>query len=404
MSKKIARTSRTIEPPGVVHFPQYFGFAGFALAPFKAPLVDPLLPTGWSFIFPKPKTQEITMIDIALFGAGRIGKIHAANLVRQPGVRLKYVVDMHLPSAQAMAQMYGATAVDVDAALGDPALGAVVIASSTNTHADLIIKAANAGKSVFCEKPVDLTVERSRESAAAVARNGVTCMIGFQRRFDPTFAALKARIERGEIGDPEMLIITSRDPGAPPVDYIKSSGGIFKDMLIHDLDVFRWILGDDAQTLHATGSCLTDPAVLAAGDIDSTAVTIRTKRGLLCQINTSRRAAYGYDQRFEVLGSKGMLQAGNVRPTEVTAYSASAVSIDVPEPFFLERYRQAYAAEMAHFVEALTIGTPVRATIEDGVKALKLAELATLSWQQGRSLEAASDGKLQAHSEEMLPT
>jgi len=328
------------------------------------------------------------MIDIALFGAGRIGKIHAANLVHQAGVRLKYVVDMHAHSAKALAEMHGARVADVDGALGDASIGAVVIASSTNTHADLIIKAANAGKAVFCEKPVDLTIERSRESAAAVTRNGVICMIGFQRRFDPTFAALKTRVERGEIGDPEMLIITSRDPGAPPVEYIKSSGGIFKDMLIHDLDVFRWILGDEAQTLHATGSCLTDPAVQDAGDIDSTAVTIRSRRGLLCQINTSRRAAYGYDQRFEVLGSKGMLQACNVRPTEVTGWSANAVSTDVPEPFFLERYRQAYAAEMAHFVETLTRGTPVRTTIEDGVKALELAQLATLSWQKnGEALQ-----------------
>ncbi|MGU7771975.1 Gfo/Idh/MocA family oxidoreductase, partial [Burkholderia sp. MR1-5-21] len=259
-----------------------------------------------------------------------------------------------------------------------------------NTHADLIIRAAGAGKAVFCEKPVDLTVERSRESAAAAERAGVACMIGFQRRFDPTFAAVKARIEQGEIGDVEMLIITSRDPGAPPVDYIKSSGGIFKDMLIHDLDVFRWILGDEAETLHATGSCLTDPAVLAAGDIDSTAVTIRTRRGLLCQINTSRRAAYGYDQRFEVLGSKGMLQAGNVKPTEVTAWSAGGIAIDVPEPFFLERYRQAYAAEIAHFVDALVHGSPVRTTIQDGVDALELAELATLSWQKGAALDIVS--------------
>ncbi|WP_028220446.1 inositol 2-dehydrogenase [Paraburkholderia oxyphila] len=330
------------------------------------------------------------MIEFALFGAGRIGKIHASNLVRQPGARLKYVVDMHAPSAQALAQTHGAQVAGVEQALADPAVGAVVIASSTDTHANLIIAAANAGKAVFCEKPVDLTIARSRESAEAVRRNGVVCMIGFQRRFDPTFAALKARIEAGEIGVPEMLIVTSRDPGAPPVDYIKSSGGIFKDMLIHDFDVFRWIMGDEAQRLHATGSCLTDPAVAAAGDIDSTAVTIRTKRGLLCQINTSRRAAYGYDQRFEVLGSKGMLQAGNVQPTQVTAWLAGGISTDVPEPFFLERYRQAYAAEMAHFVEAVTKGTPVRTTIEDGVKALELAELAMSSWRSGAAVDLPS--------------
>ncbi|RQR60241.1 inositol 2-dehydrogenase [Burkholderia sp. Bp9125] len=327
------------------------------------------------------------MIEFALFGAGRIGKIHAANLARQPGARLKYVVDMHAPSAQALANAHGAEAADVARALGDAAVQAVVIASSTNTHADLIVAAANAGKAVFCEKPIDLGVARSRACAEAVRRNGVTCMIGFQRRFDPTFAALKARVERGEIGEPEMLIVTSRDPGAPPLDYLRSSGGIFKDMLIHDFDVFRWLLGDDAQTVHATGSCLTDPVVRDAGDIDSTAVTIRTRRGLLCQINTSRRAAYGYDQRVELLGSKGMLQAGNVRPTEVVAWSAGGIATDVPEPFFLERYRQAYAAEIAHFVDALRDGAPVRTTIDDGLAALELAEAAMASWQTGRVIE-----------------
>jgi myo-inositol 2-dehydrogenase/D-chiro-inositol 1-dehydrogenase len=208
-------------------------------------------------------------------------------------------------------------------------------------------------------------------------------MIGFQRRFDPTFSALKARAAAGEIGIPEMLVITSRDPGAPPIDYIKRSGGIFKDMLIHDFDMFRWMLEDDADTLHATGSCLSDPAIAQAGDVDSTAVTIRTKRGRLCQINTARRASYGYDQRLELLGSSGMLQAGNVRPTQVTAYSRTAVSSDVPEAFFLERYRIAYALEIAHFFEAIEQGKPVRTTVADGLKALELAEAATRSWREG---------------------
>src|ERR1700754_3171445 len=204
-------------------------------------------------------------------------------------------------------------------------------------------------------------------------------MIGFQRRFDPTFSALKARIDAGEIGTPEMLVVRSRDPGAPPVEYIKHSGGIFKDMLIHDFDIFRWILDDEADTLHATGSCLSDPAIADAGDIDSTAVTIRTKRGRLCQINTARRAAYGYDQRFEILGSAGMLQAGNVRPTEVTAYGSKAVSQDLPEAFFLERYRAAYAVEMAHFFDVLQKGTTPRTSVKDGLAALLLAEAAAKS-------------------------
>ena len=326
-------------------------------------------------------------IDVAVFGAGRIGKIHAANLAKQPGVRLKYVVDVNKEAAAALAALHGAQVADVEGALGDASIGATVVCSSTDTHADLILKSAAQKKHVFCEKPVDLTLERARACADAVAKAGVVCMIGFQRRFDPTFAALKARVEAGEIGDPEMLVITSRDPGAPPADYIRSSGGIFKDMLIHDFDVFRWMLGDEAQTLHATGSCLTDPAVRDAGDIDSTAVTIRTRRGLLCQINTSRRAAYGYDQRFELLGSRGMLQAGNVRPTEVSVWSAQGIATDVPEPFFLERYRHAYAAELAHFVDALRDGTQVRTTIDDGLAALELAEAATTSWRTGRAID-----------------
>jgi myo-inositol 2-dehydrogenase/D-chiro-inositol 1-dehydrogenase len=324
------------------------------------------------------------MIDAAIFGAGRIGRIHAGNLVQQPGVRLKYVVDPDAAAAAALAAQHGAAATQADAVFADAAVKVVVIASSTDTHADLIERAAAAGKAIFCEKPVDLSLARARQCAAAVQRAGVTCLIGFQRRYDPTFAAVKARIDAGEIGTPEMLVVTSRDPGAPPVEYIKRSGGIFKDMLIHDFDIFRWILDDEAATLHATGSCLTDPAVGAAGDIDATAVTIRTRSGRLAQINTIRRAAYGYDQRFEILGSKGMLQAGNHRPTEVVASTAASVSADKPEHFFLERYRAAYAHEMAHFFDALAGGKPVRTSIDDGVKALELAEAATASWREQR--------------------
>jgi myo-inositol 2-dehydrogenase/D-chiro-inositol 1-dehydrogenase len=181
-----------------------------------------------------------------------------------------------------------------------------------------------------------------------------------------------------------MLVVTSRDPGAPPIPYIKNSGGIFKDMLIHDLDICRWILDDDAETVHANASCLVDPAIAEAGDADSTAVTIRTKKGRLGVINTSRRAAYGYDQRFEVLGSKGMLQAGNHAPTEVVASTATAITRDLPERFFLERYRAAYAAETAHFLAVLAGKEPLRTTIDDGVKALELADAATTSWREGR--------------------
>jgi myo-inositol 2-dehydrogenase/D-chiro-inositol 1-dehydrogenase len=332
---------------------------------------------------------EKERIEVAMFGAGRIGTIHAGNLARHPGARLRYVVDVHQPAAEALAIKHGAQVASVEKVLADPAIGAVVIGSSTNTHADLILRAAAAGKAIFCEKPVDLDVERARACAAAVNKAGVTCMIGFQRRFDPTFAALKQRLDAGEIGNAEVLIVTSRDPAPPPVSYIASSGGVFKDMLIHDFDIFRWILGGEAVSVHATGGSPGLPEMAATGDISHAAVTLRTRDGALCQINTSRRAAYGYDQRFEVLGSKGLLQARNVRPTEVVAWSEQAISCDKPEAFFLERYRAAYALEIEHFFDALVKGTPVRTTIEDGIKALELAELATRSWREGKALECA---------------
>lgn len=328
-------------------------------------------------------------MGVALFGAGRIGKIHAGNLARHPHAQLRYVVDVHRPSAEALAARHGATVAGMEQALADPGVAAVVIGSSTDTHADLIVRAAAAGKAIFCEKPVDLDVVRARACADAVKQAGVTCMIGFQRRFDPTFAALKQRLDAGEIGQPEVLIVTSRDPSPPPAAYIAHSGGVFKDMLIHDFDIFRWILGGEAVSVHATGGCPNMPEVAAAGDISHAAVTLRTRDGALCQINTSRRAAYGYDQRFEVLGSQGLLQAGNVRPTEVVAWSGDAISSDKPEAFFLERYRAAYALEIEHFFDALVHGAPVRTTIDDGIKALELAELATRSWREGKAIECA---------------
>ena len=324
------------------------------------------------------------MIDVAIFGAGRIGTIHSGNVAKEPGARLKYVVDPNAKAAQALAERHGAQAATVAQVFDDAGVGAVLICSSTDTHADLIQAAAASGKPIFCEKPVDLDLERARACADAVKKAGVACLIGFQRRYDPTFSALKARIVKGEIGTPEMLVVTSRDPGPPPIPYIRSSGGIFKDMLIHDFDIFRWILDDEAETVHANGSCLVDAAIAEAGDADCTAVTIRTKRGRLCQINTSRRAAYCYDQRFEVLGSEGMLQAGNHAPTEVVASTATAVSRDLPEHFFLERYRAAYANEMAHFFAVLAGREKLRTTIDDGVKALELADAATTSWKEGR--------------------
>jgi len=324
------------------------------------------------------------MKNVAVFGAGRIGRIHAANLAALPGVKVRHVCDPVAESAAALAQSVGAQVSSIDAAFADTSVDVVAITSPTDTHSELITRAAAAGKHIFCEKPIDLSVPRAVACAEAVRAAGVACMIGFQRRFDPTFNEAKERLARGEIGTPEVLIITSRDPGAPPAQYLKASGGIFRDMLIHDFDVFRWILGDEAVWVSATGSCLVDPEIAEVGDIDTAAVTLRTKSGRLCQINTSRRAAYGYDQRFEVLGSTGLLACGNHKPTEVVQMDATGVRIDKPEHFFLQRYREAYRLEVAHFFECLQSGAPFRTTIEDGVAAQRLADAAAESLKTGQ--------------------
>lgn len=327
------------------------------------------------------------MKQVALFGAGRIGQIHGANLAALPGVKLKYVCDPMGDSAARLATRLGAQTSTSEAALVDPSIDAVAICSSTNTHSDLIHRAAAAGKAIFCEKPVDLSLARAQETAKAVKAAGVPCMIGFQRRFDPTFSEARRRMDAGEIGKPEMLVITSRDPGAPSIEYIKASGGIFRDMLVHDFDIFRWILcadGDEAAWLSASGSVLTDPAVGQAGDWDSTAVTLRTRQGRLCQINTSRRTAYGYDQRFEVLGSQGLLQCGNHAPTEVRQWDADGIRQDKPEAFFLQRYAAAYRLEITDFFECLQSGKPFRTSIEDGVAAQRLSDAATESCKSGQ--------------------
>lgn len=323
------------------------------------------------------------MVEIALIGAGRIGKIHGGNLARQPGVHLRYVCDAVAQAASELAGRLGAEVADLDRVFSDSAVRAVAIASSTDTHAELILRAAAARKAIFCEKPVDLDLGRAREVQAAVAAAKLPCLIGFQRRYDPTFAALKRRLDAGEIGSPEVLSIVSRDPGPPPIAYVQRSGGIFKDQLIHDFDVCRWILGDEVRTVYAAASNLVDPAIGAAGDSDTTAVTLRTRKGLLCQINTSRRAAYGYDQRVEVLGSGGMLAAGNHRPTEVSSHRPGGISVDVPEPFFLERYRAAYAEEMVHFAAVLRGEAQARTGIDDGIRALEIADAATRSAREG---------------------
>jgi myo-inositol 2-dehydrogenase/D-chiro-inositol 1-dehydrogenase len=326
------------------------------------------------------------MISFCQFGAGRIGAIHAGNIARHPGARLGAIVDVDRPAAEWLASRHGAAVRTQASALADLAIDAVVIASSTNTHADLIEAAARAGKAIFCEKPLDLDRGRAEACLAVVAECGVPLMVGFNRRFDPHFARLERQLRDGRTGRVELLSITSRDPSPPPIAYVRVSGGLFRDMMIHDFDMARWLLGEEPVEIFAAASVLTDPAIGDAGDVDTAVVTLRTGSGTLCQIANSRRAVYGYDQRIEILGSKGALRADNVVLSTVAFAGAEGIVSDKPLPFFLERYAEAYRLEIDHFVDALTRGTPPAPSGSDGVKALVLADAALQSVQTGRAI------------------
>ena len=304
------------------------------------------------------------MVKFAVLGCGRIGRMHALNLARHPQAELTWVYDVADAAASATAEATGARkARTVDEILGDRAVQAVLIASSTDTHLDLLVRAVEAGKAVLCEKPIDLDLAKVDASWARIKDKGATIMVGFNRRFDPSFKALRERIQAGEVGKLEQVVITSRDPGPPPVAYIKVSGGLFRDMTIHDFDMARYLMGDIA-AVQAIGAHLVDPAIEQAGDIDAAMITLIAKSGAICQINNSRRAAYGYDQRVEAFGEKGMLQVGNQRPTTVAFWGAAATEAQDPVlNFFIERYTPAYNAEISHFVDCVEQGkTPMVAT------------------------------------------
>lgn len=327
------------------------------------------------------------MLTFVLFGAGRIGAVHAANLATNPATALKYVVDVNSDAARALAARYGAKATDTATALADPAINAVLIASSTDTHAELAISAAKAGKAIFCEKPIDLSLKRVDACLAAVKKAKVPMLVGFNRRFDPNFAALHARLRAGEIGAVEQVIISSRDPGLPPLAYLKVSGGQCRDMTIHDFDMARWLLGEEPVEVFAMGSVLVDPAVAKVPDTDSLMIVMKTASGKLCHINNSRRASYGYDQRIEVHGAKGRLMAGNRVADTVEVANADTIGTAKPLYFFLERYADAYRAELNAFIEAVEKKRPMPVGAEDGRQAIVLAEAAVKSLQSGKPVK-----------------
>jgi myo-inositol 2-dehydrogenase/D-chiro-inositol 1-dehydrogenase len=335
------------------------------------------------------------MVRFALFGAGRIGAVHAANIAAShPRASLAYVYDTNPAAATSIAVRYNArVAASAEAALGDPSVDAVLIASSTNTHVDLITAAAGAGKAILCEKPIDLDIERVERCKSSIAGSGVPVQLGFNRRYDRSHRAVREAVRAGQIGALELLVITSRDPGLPPLPYLKLSGGMFRDMTIHDFDLARFILGDDpVQEVYATGSIMVEQQLHEFGDVDTAMVVMKAASGALVHINNSRRAVYGYDQRVEAFGATGMVKSDNLRASTLTRSGADAT--DAKEPllnFFIERYMQAYLDELTEFIEVVQGNKQPTAGFEDGRCALILANAAWEALRSGKSVSIRYD-------------
>ena len=328
-------------------------------------------------------------VRFGLLGAGRIGKVHAKAVTGDAAAKLVAVADAMPAAAHAIANQYGCEVRTIDAILAAKDIDAVVICTPTDTHADLIEQFVKAGKAVFCEKPIDLSLARVKACLDVVRKHKGTLMVGFNRRFDPHFKAVRAEIAKGAIGKVEMVTITSRDPGAPPVDYIKRSGGIFRDMTIHDFDMARFLLGEEITEVVATAAVLVDPEIGKAGDFDSVQVMLKTATGKQAMISNSRRATYGYDQRIEVHGSNGMVAAENQRPVSIEIASSLGYTRPPLHDFFMTRYTEAYAAEIATFIAALSGKGKAEPSGEDGLIALALADAAVKSVAEKRVVSVA---------------
>ena len=325
----------------------------------------------------------------ALLGAGRIGKVHARAITSDPRAKLVAVADAIADAAQAIATQAGCAVRSIEEIETSTDVDAVIICTPTNTHADLIERFARAGKAIFCEKPIDLDVARVKSCLKVVESVSGKLMVGFNRRFDPHFGAVRAAIDDGRIGEVEMVTITSRDPGPPPQEYIKVSGGIFRDMTIHDFDMARFLLGEEIDSVMASAAVLVDPAIGAAGDYDSASVILTTASGRQCVISNSRRASYGYDQRIEVHGSKGAVSAENQRPVSIEIANADGYTRPPLHDFFMTRYTAAYAAEISAFIDAVEKGTEPHPGGKDGLAALVLAEAALKSVREGRAVKVS---------------
>jgi myo-inositol 2-dehydrogenase/D-chiro-inositol 1-dehydrogenase len=316
--------------------------------------------------------------------------MHARIVALQPNARVTWCFDVYEESARKTAHAIGARhTTDLDALLGAGDVDAVLIASPTNTHVEMILRAAEANKPILCEKPIDVDIEKVEECRERLSAFDVPLQLGFNRRFDPSHAGVRNAVAAGEIGALELLIITSRDPGPPPPRAIlEACGGLFRDTTIHDMDMARFVMGEDPVEVFAMAANRVDPVFAELNDVDTAVIVMRGESGALCHINNSRRTNYGYDQRVEAFGAEGMVRSNNHRPSEVSRYRAGGTATrDDLLHFFIERYRAAYEAEIRDFIENVLAGRPPSVTFEDGRRALLLSEAALKSHQTGQSVK-----------------
>jgi myo-inositol 2-dehydrogenase/D-chiro-inositol 1-dehydrogenase len=330
------------------------------------------------------------MIRMALLGGGFIGSVHARNLAAHPDIDFALVYDTDATRAAAVAGRHGARmAPDLDTIFASPEIDAVLIASSTNTHADYLERAAASGKAVFCEKPIDLRIDRVRAAVAAAQAAGIPAMVDFNRRFDANHAALRASVAAGEVGTVELVQMTTRGPNVPPIEYVKVSGGQLRDQTIHFFDLLRWITGDDPVEVHVMGAALADPRVGEAGDVDTSIALLRMRGGALVQIDSARRTAYGYDERIEVFGARGMVESRRQRYRGVSRYTGETIVEDGLHAGWFERMEESYVHALDAFARALKSGESPEPSLDDGLKAQLIADAATESLQTGAPVKIA---------------
>ena len=326
-------------------------------------------------------------LHTGIIGAGRIGRVHAETLAfRLPETQIAAITDVNREAAQGVAARCNISSVVDSSAeiIDDPQIEAVLICSPTPTHADLIVAAAKAGKHIFCEKPIAHSLGQIDRALAAVEAAGVQLQVGFNRRFDSNFARVRKAVASGEIGVPSLMHIISRDPAPPPISYIRTSGGIFADMTIHDFDMARFLIGDEVEEIYTTAGVMVDPEIGLAGDLDTALVVLRFRNGVIGTIDNSRKAVYGYDQRVEILGSKGKIATENCYPNEAVVSSGDAVYRDLPLNFFMERYTESFATELRSFVYAIREKQPTEVNGMDGRIPVQMALAARKSYDEHR--------------------